>query len=111
MYDIVAEVRNKMSNYQAILYLLLKPDSSMKFNRDPQLLEAIANGDIDFVRNWFRSDLDSLTLNELRDLAQRSGVRPVYGKSKAQLIMEIGVVRTRRSDGAESENDRIRAGR
>ena len=96
MYSTIAEVRNRISNHQAILYLLTKPDSYLKFSRDPQLLEAIEKGDIDFVRDWFRTDLDSLTLNELRNLAQRSGVKPVYGKSKAQLILEVMDARNRR---------------
>lgn len=98
MYHTIAVVRNKISDYQAILYLLTKPDSYMKFERDPQLMEAIVSGDIEYVRNWFKTDLDSLSLAELRDLAQREGVRPVYGKSKATLIMEIMDQRQRRTN-------------
>ena len=89
MYDLIAQVRNKISDYQAILYLLTKPDSLVKFNRDPQLAAAVLSGDIDYVRRWFKTDLDSLSLAELRNLARKKGVRPVYGKSRANLILEI----------------------
>lgn len=101
MQSIIAEVRNKISNYQAILYILSKSDSPAKFNRDPQLLAAISSGDIEFVRRWFKSDLDSLSLPELRDLARREGVRPVYGKSRSTLICDI---MDRRKDGWTNSN-------
>ena len=103
MYDVIAGVRQRIADHQAILYLLCKPDSFVKFERDPQLLNAIESGDIDFVRKWFKTDLDSLSLSELRDLARREGVRPVYGKSRAVLILEIMEKRCERDTSIRKE--------
>jgi hypothetical protein len=89
MVNTIVSVRKKISDLQAILYTLSKPESQMKFKRDPQLLTAIERGDVGFVRKWFRTDLDSYNLKELRDLASRVGIYPVYGKTRGQLILLI----------------------
>lgn len=86
---VLIQVRRRIADHQAILYILRKPENQRKFNPDPQLLKAIESGDTSFVRNWFRGDLDSLSLSELRDAAKRCGVVPVFGKTKSELILAI----------------------
>lgn len=89
MIDIINAVRERISTHQAILYLLSKPLNQEKFRRDPNLLRAIEEGNLETVKKWFKDDLDSKRLPELRDLAGRMGIYPVYGKSRDQLVSLI----------------------
>lgn len=52
-------------------------------------MKAIESGNVEEVKNWFKSDLDSMRLPELRNLAARMGIYPVYGKSRDQLVALI----------------------
>lgn len=90
---LVSEVRDSMSAYQRILYILSKPENAQRFSCDPQLIEWIQAGDVDKVRWWFDGEFKSLTLAQLRDAAQREGVYPIFGKSRSQLLLDINNVR------------------
>lgn len=97
---LVSEVRERMSAYQRILYILAKPGNAQRFSCDPQLIEWIRVGDVDKVRWWFDGEFRELTLSQLRDAAQREGVYPIFGKSRSQLLLDIHYVR--RSSEASS---------
>lgn len=89
MIAIIKQVREKISAYQSILYLLSKPSNQEKYRDCPEVVTAILDGDVEAVKRWFKDDLDSKRLPELRNLAARMGIYPVYGKTRNELLILI----------------------
>lgn len=85
-------VREKIKAFRRIEYILSKPEHAMIIP-DQGCKDAIIRGDAEFVASWYRqrlmNDLDSLSLKDLRDRAAILRVNPIWGLSKAQLIIRI----------------------
>lgn len=90
MTDPLTIVQDKIRCYRKIEYLLKKYS---QITPDPRCLEFIVNGDANSVSDWFKrkllSDLDSLTLSDLREKAAILRVTPVWGLNKQTLILRI----------------------
>jgi len=80
-------VEQKLYHYRRIKYLLCKPE----FAGIEVPLELIEKGDSDGIEKYLkeRLGLESFTIAELREKAAVLRVSPIFGLSKAELILKI----------------------
>lgn len=89
-------VQEKLNNFRAMLRLVESPEfhECLTLNpNDQNLVHAVRNGDIDFVKSWvqakMRSKITDYTARQLRHLAAGLGIKDYCSKTKLVLLTEI----------------------